>query len=135
MRETGWYSKSNVIILEGKWQDFVEAERLLGFGGFDIVYTDTFSEDYPALKDFFDQLPNLLAGPTSLFSFFNGLGATNATFYDVYTQVAELHLQEIGLQTKWFDVEVGPNLESRWGETRQYFALPIYRLPICTLDL
>jgi len=135
MQETGWYSKPNVTILEGKWQDFVEAEQLLGFGGFDIIYTDTFSEDYPALKDFFDQLPNLLTGPTALFSFFNGLGATNPTFYDVYTQVAELHLQEIGLQTQWVDVEVGPSLESRWGETRQYFTLPIYRLPICTLDL
>ena len=106
-----------------------------------------------ALKEFFEHLPNLLSGSTALFSFFNGLGATSKCFvrstrrristrvinadptiYDVYTQVAELHLQEIGLQTKWFDVEVGPSVQARWGETREYFTLPIYRLPICSLD-
>lgn len=46
MRELGWYDKRNVRILEGKWQDFVESEELLSVGGFDVVYTDTFSEDY-----------------------------------------------------------------------------------------
>lgn len=135
MRETGWYSKPNVTIIEGKWQDHVQSERLLGYGGFDIIYTDTFSEDYQALKQFFDHLPDLLSGPSALFSFFNGLGATNATFYDVYTQVAELHLQDLGLQTQWFDVEVGPSLSSQWGQTRVYFGLPIYRLPICSLEI
>jgi protein arginine N-methyltransferase 2 len=62
------------------------------------------------------------------------LPTLDATFYDVYTQVAELHLQEVGLQTKWSDVEVGPNSQSRWGETREYFTVPIYRLPISSLD-
>ena len=46
MRELGWFDKPNVRILEGKWQDFVDGEELLGVGGFDVVYTDTFSEDY-----------------------------------------------------------------------------------------
>ena len=46
MRDQGWYEKEGVKILEGKWQDFVDSEALLGVGGFDVVYTDTFSEDY-----------------------------------------------------------------------------------------
>jgi protein arginine N-methyltransferase 2 len=46
MRATGWFDKPNVKVLEGKWQDFVEHPDLLSVGGFDIVYTDTFSEDY-----------------------------------------------------------------------------------------
>ena len=46
MKSLGWYTKPGVKILEGKWQDFIESEELLTFGGFDTVYTDTFSEDY-----------------------------------------------------------------------------------------
>lgn len=46
MRELGWYERRGVTILEGKWQDFVESEELLSVGGFDVIYTDTFSEDY-----------------------------------------------------------------------------------------
>lgn len=46
MRAQGWYEKPGVKILEGKWQDFVEGDELLSVGGFDVVYTDTFSEDY-----------------------------------------------------------------------------------------
>ena len=46
MRDQGWFDKEGVKVLEGKWQDFVDSEELLGIGGFDVVYTDTFSEDY-----------------------------------------------------------------------------------------
>lgn len=49
MRERGWFEKEGVKILEGKWQDFMENEDLLGVGGFDVIYTDTFSEDYAGL--------------------------------------------------------------------------------------
>ena len=49
MRELGWYSKSSVKILEGRWQDFIESDELLSVGGFDVVYTDTFSEDYEGI--------------------------------------------------------------------------------------
>lgn len=49
MRERGWFEKEGVRILEGKWQDFMENEDLLGVGGFDVIYTDTFSEDYAGL--------------------------------------------------------------------------------------
>jgi|ERR1700722_3557111 len=95
MRELGWYQKKGVMILEGRWQDFVSSEQLIGHGRFDVVYTDTFSEHYKGLKDqnvaevpkqklhpldlhqFFRYVPNLLVDCDSKFSFFNGLGATS----------------------------------------------------------
>lgn len=46
MKATGWYDKPNVTILEGRWQDLIEGDLILGVGGFDVVYTDTFSEAY-----------------------------------------------------------------------------------------
>ncbi|KAJ3790790.1 arginine methyl transferase [Lentinula aff. detonsa] len=129
MKELGWYQKPGVRIIEGKWQDSVQ--KLLEVGGFDVVYTDTFSEDYNALRGFFEHLPDLVAGPESRFSFFNGLGATNVLFYDVYTHVAELHLADVGIDVSWKDVRISDdkNLD-RWGKTREYFSLPSYRLPI-----
>ncbi|KAH9930378.1 hypothetical protein B0H21DRAFT_761556 [Amylocystis lapponica] len=130
MRNLGWYDKKEVKILEGKWQDFIESEELLSVGGFDVVYTDTFSEDYKELHRFFGQVPDLLAGPDSCFGFFNGLGATNALFYDVYTHVSDLHLADVGIDVEWNDVEVTAGSDVRWGATREYFVLPIYRLPI-----
>ncbi|KAF8653583.1 hypothetical protein AX16_003861 [Volvariella volvacea WC 439] len=130
MRKHGWYEKEGVEIIEAKWQDAIETHEILKSGGFDVVYTDTFSEDYTQLQRFFRHLPKLLAGPESRFSFFNGLGATNPLFYDVYTHIAELHLADIGLDVKWSDVDVTSNREERWGESREYFSVPIYRLPI-----
>lgn len=49
MRETRWFAKPNVLILEGRWQGFVSSKELLGVGGFDAVYTDTFSENYEGM--------------------------------------------------------------------------------------
>lgn len=132
MEDNGWYSKPGVKILEGKWQDMMNSEHILGVGGFDVIYIDTFSEDYGNLRQFFEQLPNLFAGPDSRFSFFHGLGATNALFYDVYTHIAELHLAEVGIDVQWFDVNVNMQ-ENRWGESRKYFTLPLYRLPLCRM--
>ncbi|KAI0038902.1 hypothetical protein FA95DRAFT_1659148 [Auriscalpium vulgare] len=131
MRSEGWYEKAGVKILEGKWQDFIESDALMGLGGFDAVYTDTFSEDYEALNRFFAHVPKLLAGPSSRFSFFNGLGATNAVFYDVYTRLSELHLSDLGIDVEWEDVDVAEAQGvDRWGKTREYFAMRLYRLPI-----
>ncbi|TFL04392.1 hypothetical protein BDV98DRAFT_524447 [Pterulicium gracile] len=138
MRIQGWYDKSNVRIVEGKWQDVMSSEDVAGVGGFDVVYTDTFSEDYMALKEFFDLVPDLLSGPESRFSFFNGLGATNLTFYDVYTRLSDLHLSDVGLEVGWSDVDNPLNDErrkERWGKTREYFTAPVYRLPIARMAL
>ncbi|KAJ8587466.1 hypothetical protein M405DRAFT_741742 [Rhizopogon salebrosus TDB-379] len=131
MKEQGWYDKKGVSILEGKWQDCITSEALQGFGKFDVIYTDTFSESYSELRIFFKYLRELLAGPESRFSFFNGLGATNVLFYDVYTRLSELHLADTGVDVTWSDVDVSAQKDGeRWGETRKYFSLPIYRLPI-----
>ncbi|KAG5634074.1 hypothetical protein H0H81_003496, partial [Sphagnurus paluster] len=115
MKDGGWYEKPGVKILEGTWQDLLESEYILSVGGFDVIYTDTFSEDYTDLHQFFEHLPDLTAGPQSRFSFFNGLGATNALFYDVYTHIAGLHLAEIGMDLSWFDVDVSESRDDRWG--------------------
>jgi len=77
MKDSGWEQKPGVVILAGKWQEFIDTDDLLSHGGFDIVYTDTFSENYDDLKAFFEHLPDLLAGSDSRFGFFNGLGATS----------------------------------------------------------
>ncbi|KAF9049781.1 S-adenosyl-L-methionine-dependent methyltransferase [Panaeolus papilionaceus] len=133
MRRNGWYGKAGVKILQGRWQDFVDSPQLLSGGGFDVVYTDTFSENYSDLRQFFESCPNLLADSHSVLGFFNGLGATNALFYDVYTHVSELDLERVGMSTSWTDVDVLPGGKHsvRWADSRDYFSLPIYRLPIC----
>jgi len=131
MREQGWYEKPGVKILEGKWQDFIGNDVIFQGGGFDVIYTDTFSEDYDALHQFFEHLPDLLAGPESRFGFFNGLGATNALFYDVYTHIVDSHLANVGIDVRWFDLDVVPDAnEGRWGNSRKYFTLPLYRSPV-----
>ncbi len=107
--------------------------------------SDTFSEDYSDLRRFFEHLPDLLSGPDARFGFFNGLGATSEfsvvlvfklsfmvtdpLFYDVYTHVSELHLADVGVDVEWRDVDVSDG-KDRWGKTRQYFNLPLYRLPV-----
>lgn len=133
IEEKGWHEKAGVKILKGKWQDVLSSDEFLGLGKFDVVYTDTFAENYIELHKFFKRLPDLLDGPDARFSFFNGLGATNAVFYDVYTRVSDCHLSEVGVDVQWHDVDVGlgdSEDDARWGGTRKYFTLPIYRLPI-----
>jgi len=48
----------------------------------------------------------------------------------VYTHLAELHLADIGVDVEWSDVEVDDDCEARWGKSRQYFRVPLYRLPV-----
>ncbi|KAI0313006.1 hypothetical protein OF83DRAFT_1066264 [Amylostereum chailletii] len=136
MRDTGWYDKPGVKIFEGKWQDVLRSEAFVSLGGFDAVYTDTFSEDYETLHQFFKKVPSLLANTESRFSFFNGLGATNAVFYDVYTKLADINLAEIGIELTWEDVDVAAAQGvDRWGQTREYFAMRLYRLPVGRLKI
>jgi protein arginine N-methyltransferase 2 len=46
MQANGWMDKSNVKVLKGKWQDLLEDPVIANANGFDVVYTDTFSEEY-----------------------------------------------------------------------------------------
>lgn len=55
----------------------------------------------------------------------------DALFYDVYTNVSELHLSELGLNINWHQVDVIEKVgEDRWGTSREYFAMRFYQLPV-----
>lgn len=121
----------------GKWQDI--CPKLLEAGEvFDVIYFDTFGEDYSQLKLFFSEfVPGLLDGEGK-FGFFNGLGADRRVCYDVYGKVVELDLCEAGMDVEWTDVEVPlegmeKEREGEWnGVRRRYWTLDVYRLPVCT---
>jgi type IV protein arginine methyltransferase len=56
---------------------------------------------------------------------------SDALFHDVYTRLSDLHLADIGVEVEWSDVDITQgDDEERWGNTRKYFAIPIYRLPV-----
>ncbi|KAJ9116340.1 hypothetical protein QFC22_004780 [Naganishia vaughanmartiniae] len=145
IKKRGFDQKEGVRILEGRWQDWCKDDKLEDLlkgteesgGGFDVVFIDTFAEGYEELKDFFDVLPNILASPESVFSFWNGLGATNPTIYDVASNLAELHLDDVGMKTEWHDVIVDESVaEATWkGIKRKYWDLRVYKLPIATMNI
>jgi protein arginine N-methyltransferase 2 len=59
--------------------------------------------------------------------------ATDAVFYDVYTKLVDINLSDLGLDVAWYDVDVEEKQGvDRWGRTREYFAMKLFRLPICT---
>lgn len=143
-RSLGWFDKPGVRFFEGTWREYLKAleDGTEEYLQFDAVYTDTFSEHYSDLHDFFEVLPDWLRDEESKFSFFHGLGATSRLLYDVYTNVAELHLRDIGLRTTWEDVEIA-EMVNRWevtkddqGEKRYWSeSVGAYRLPLCHLQL
>ncbi|KAI6033105.1 hypothetical protein F5J12DRAFT_798743 [Pisolithus orientalis] len=134
MRERGWHDKPGVKVMAGKWQNVIQSKEFRDLGKFDVVYNDTFAEGYQELHKFFKLLPDLMAGSEGRYSFFNGLGATNALFYDVYSRVSECHLSDIGAEVRWSSVQVDSGEDQeRWGRTREYFTQPVYRLPIAQL--
>jgi len=60
----------------------------------------------------------------------SALFATDATFYDVYTNLAELHLLDMGMSVTWTDVDVHTaQKDGVWGKSRKYFSLPYCRVP------
>ncbi|ORY23543.1 S-adenosyl-L-methionine-dependent methyltransferase [Naematelia encephala] len=144
MRKMGIYDWPGVRILEGRWQDFLLDGDKLGElltsvprGGFDVIFIDTFAEGYEDLKAFFDILPDILEPEHGVFSFWNGLGATNPTIYAVSSHLAEIHLDDVGLDVEWHDVPIPESLRSEvWkGVRRRYWDLPGYKLPIARMML
>ncbi|GFZ44733.1 methyltransferase [Saitozyma sp. JCM 24511] len=145
MRAQGVHEWPGVRILEGRWQDWLldpekVGEVLAGTpegSGFGAVFIDTFAEGYDDLKAFFDVLPDILDGEDASFSFWNGLGATNATIYAVSSHLAELHMEDVGMGVEWHDVPIAESLRSEvWkGVRRRYWDLPGYRLPVARLQL
>jgi protein arginine N-methyltransferase 2 len=119
----------------GRWQDIVP--KLLEVGEmFDVIYFDTFGEDYSQLKMFFTEYVVGLLDPEGKFGFFNGLGADRRVCYDVYCRVVELDLCDAGMDVEWTTVPVeglGAEGEGEWkGVRRRYWTLDQYRLPICS---
>jgi len=57
---------------------------------------------------------------------------SDALFYDVYSRLAELHLAELGLHVDWCEVDARTvdAGESRWISSKEYFKVPLYKLPI-----
>lgn len=122
------------VVHKGRWQEVLPG--LLEKGElFDVIYFDTFGEDYSALKEFFMEFVPGLLDEGGRFGFFNGLGADRRVCYDVYTRVVELHLSEAGMDVEWTDVpveELGGEGEGEWkGVRRRYWTLNTYRLPVC----
>ena len=74
MKRDSWYDKQGVTIHEGRWQDVVPSIIEQGIL-FDVIYFDTFAEEYKALRDFFSDCVLGLLNDGGKFGFFNGLGA------------------------------------------------------------
>lgn len=133
MRRDGWSDKPNVTVHEGKWQDVLP--KIMEQGQmFDVIYFDTFAEDYKALRDFFSDYVLGLLEDGGRWGFFNGLGADRQICYDVYGKVVEMDLFEAGFDTEWETLQV-PNLENNdeWKDMRRsYWTLKEYKLPICS---
>lgn len=133
LKQDGWYEKSNVVILEGRWQD--NLDFLLNSGTFfNGIYYDTFSENYQDMLDLFDYIVGLLK-PNGVFSFFNGLGADRQVIYEVYKQLVELDLANYGLKCTFKQIKVPESTlkvedKSVWDDVkRSYWSCPIYYHP------
>jgi protein arginine N-methyltransferase 2 len=131
MHRQGWHEKPNVFIHVGRWQDVVP--KLLEQGlQFDGIFFDTFGEFYEDLREFCEHVPNLLSY-NGVYSFFNGLGGRNVFFHDVYKQLIELELRQMGLQTEYTTLSVDSIHDTTWdGVKREYWSLDSYYLPKCT---
>ena len=131
MRRDGWYEKATVTVHEGRWQDIIPKVMEQG-QMFDVIYFDTFAEDYKALRDFFSDLVLGLLEDGGRWSFFNGLGADRQICYDVYKKVVEMDLFEAGFDTDWETLQTPNMANDEWKDVRRrYWNLKEYHLPIC----
>ncbi|KAI8637933.1 S-adenosyl-L-methionine-dependent methyltransferase [Parasitella parasitica] len=128
MLELGWDKKPGVKILFGRWQDMVAQLDIL----FDGIFFDTYGEFYDDLRCFHDCVPNML-NENGIYTWFNGLGATNQFFQDIYCTVSEIDLREFGLSTEYVEMPISTWAEQGvWDGVRQkYWVLDTYKLPIC----
>ncbi|KAI9291843.1 ankyrin repeat family protein [Neoconidiobolus thromboides FSU 785] len=128
MISLGWDQKPGVRIIFGRWQDKKDeiCNQL-----YDGIFFDTFGEYYKDLKQFHEIIPNVLA-EDGVYSFFNGLGGDVKLFHDVYCQIAQLHLLDMGIETEYVEIDMDPDSNKIWdGVKRRYWQLKKYYLPIC----
>ncbi|CAI2188937.1 11529_t:CDS:2 [Funneliformis geosporum] len=130
MMDQGWNDKTGVKIIHGRWQDVLDQ-----LDTYDVIFFDTFGEFYEDLREFHKILSNILKSD-GIYSFFNGLGATNSFFHDVYCRIAEMHLANFGLQTEYIEIPIDLSNDKIWeGVKRRYWTLDTYRLPKCQFML
>ncbi|KAF9282593.1 hypothetical protein BGZ68_005869 [Mortierella alpina] len=128
MIKEGWDQKPGVKILFGRWQDVVDQLEV-----YDGIFFDTFGEYYEDLRAFHEIVPNHLE-EGGIYSYFNGLGATNQFFHAVYNRISELELSEMGFTVEYEEMDIGLKEEEWNGVKRAYWTLDKYYLPICRLD-
>lgn len=89
-------------------------------------------EFYDDLHNFHEAVPNIL-NEGGIYTWFNGLGATNQFFHDVYCRISEIDLREMGLSTEYIEMKISTADEDGvWDNVRQrYWVLDTYKLPIC----
>ncbi|KAG2173436.1 hypothetical protein INT44_008788 [Umbelopsis vinacea] len=128
MKELGWDKKAGVTILFGRWQDVLPTMEQ----SFDGIFFDTYGEFYDDLHNFHEAVPNIL-NEDGIYTWFNGLGATNQFFHDVYCRISEIDLREMGLSTEYIEMKISTADEDGvWENVRQrYWVLDTYKLPIC----
>ncbi|KAI8981684.1 S-adenosyl-L-methionine-dependent methyltransferase [Mycotypha africana] len=128
MLELGWDKKPGVKILFGRWQDMLSHIDI----AFDGIFFDTYGEFYDDLLAFHEFVPNML-NENGVYTWFNGLGATNQFFHDIYCNISEIDLREFGLSTEYIDMPISTWAEDGvWDGVRQkYWVLDTYKLPIC----
>ncbi|KAG0308949.1 hypothetical protein BGZ97_013212 [Linnemannia gamsii] len=128
MIKQGWDKKPGVKILFGRWQDVADQLEI-----YDGIFFDTFGEFYEDLRAFHEIVPNHLE-EGGIYSYFNGLGATNQFFHAVYNRISELELSEMGFTVEYEEMDIGLKEEEWNGVKRAYWTLDKYYLPICRLD-
>ncbi|OZJ05539.1 hypothetical protein BZG36_01672 [Bifiguratus adelaidae] len=115
MLDLGWDKKEGVQIRFGRWQEVVEDLHMT----FDGIFFDTYGEFYEDLHAFHEHVPNLL-NPGGTYTFFNGLGATNQFFHDIYCRISEIDLKELGLGCEWVEMDVpSAGEDGVWEDVRQ----------------
>lgn len=130
MKADGWYDRPNVVVLEGRWQDSLNALLDEGIVFFDGIYYDTFSEHYDDMLDLYSVVVGLLK-PDGVFSFFNGLGADRSLCYDVYRRIVDLDVQDYGLECQYTTVPV--TIDQQWHSVkRSYYNCNYYYHPRIT---
>ncbi|CEP02428.1 unnamed protein product (mitochondrion) [Plasmodiophora brassicae] len=128
MISQGWAQRPGVRIVFGKWQD-----ALPQLGTYDAIMFDTFAESDYDLGAFHEQLLDLLR-PDGVYTFFNGLAATNAFFHDVCREVTRLSLADLGLSVTYRPMAVNAACPS-WSQVKdRYWTLDTYHLPICRFE-
>eukprot|EP01125_Pyxidicula_operculata_P011843 TRINITY_DN3877_c0_g1_i2.p1 TRINITY_DN3877_c0_g1~~TRINITY_DN3877_c0_g1_i2.p1 ORF type:complete len:366 (-),score=80.04 TRINITY_DN3877_c0_g1_i2:64-999(-) len=126
MLNLGWDKKPGVRILFGRWQDVVG-----DLTQYDGIFFDTFGEFYEDLREFQQVLPDILK-PSGVYSFFNGLAATNIFYHDVYCEIAQMELDDMGFEVIYKKVDIDPSDNKIWeGIKGKYWQLTSYNLPVC----